>query len=192
MTPRPTPVIRSHGGRHVPTPGRYALDTAHSSVEFTACNLMVARVRGRFTFVSGSIIVDEIPERSRTCIEIAVASLTTNSPRRDGLLLGPDLFDVDRFPTIGFRSTGVASGTAGTWTVSGDLTIRGVSRRIHLDTIFDGADHTPEAGDRIGFRAHTELDRGDWGVAYDAPLEPGGALIGGRVQVEVDVRALVG
>jgi len=190
MTHPTIPTIHTYGGRRIPAPGRYELDPARTSVEFIARNLMITKVRGRFTDVTGTITVDRIPERSQTHVEIAVGSLTTGNRQRDAHLRSPDFFDADRFPTIAFQSTRVTSGTSGTWTVFGELTIRDITRPIHFDTTFDGAAHTPGAADRIGFDAQTEVNRYDWGIDYSAPLESGGLLIGRQVQIQLEVTAL--
>ena len=100
--------IREIEGRAVPAPGTYALDTAHTTIEFVGRHLMITKVRGRFSDVSGTIMVDEEPERSHVEVEIKVASIDTGDSRRDDHLRGPDFFDAEKYPTITFRSNRVA------------------------------------------------------------------------------------
>src|SRR3989441_9753167 len=100
-------LVRQHEGKVVPGPGRYVLDPSHTTVEFVARHLMISKVRGVFTDVSGEIQVAEVPERSSVEVAIAAASVQSGDDRRDAHLRSPDFFDVERFPQIGFRSTSV-------------------------------------------------------------------------------------
>ncbi len=182
-------IVRTHAGRPVPVPGRYEVDPVRTSVEFIARHPSGTGLRGRFTGVSGTITVDEEPERSSTEIEIDVARVATGNSSRDAHLRGPDLLDVDRFPRITFRSTRVTAGTAGAWTVTGDLTIRGITRSIHLDASFDGAARSTDGATRITFTARTQVNSDDWGVvAEDRQGSHRGPVVP-RVQVDLDVRA---
>src|SRR5690242_12184482 len=115
-------VLRSHEDREIPVAGEYAIDPAHSSVEFVGRHLMITKVRGRFPDVSGAITIDEVPERSHVEVEIQVASIDTGNDQRDEHLRSPDFFHVEQHPTISFRSTKVEPGKSGTWAVTGDLT----------------------------------------------------------------------
>src|SRR5206468_11838338 len=114
MTTRTLSVLRTHDDREIPVAGEYAIDPAHTSVEFIGRHLMITKVRGRFPEVSGTITIDEEPERSRVEVEIKVASVETGDPRRDDHLRGPDFFDAEKYPTITFRSTRVGARSGAT------------------------------------------------------------------------------
>ena len=139
MTTRTLSVLRTHDDREIPVAGEYAIDPAHTSVEFIGRHLMITKVRGRFPEVSGTITIDDQPERSHVEVNLEVASLDTGNPDRDGHLRSPDFFDADTYPTITFRSTNVEPGSSGTWAVTGDLTVRDITRPITLQVDFDGA-----------------------------------------------------
>lgn len=189
MTPRTMSILRTHDDRTIPAAGQYTIDPAHSSVELIVRHLMITKVRGRIEDLNGTITIDEEPERSHVEVELAVASLNTGHPDRDGHLAGPDFFDVANHPTIRFQSTQVAAAASGKWTVTGDLTIRGLTRPVVLQVTFEGANTAPTGEDRIAFSASTEVDRYDWGLTYNQALGTGGVLIGRQVQLELDVQA---
>src|SRR2546425_8585067 len=111
-------ILRTRDKREIPVAGTYAIDAAHTSVEFVGRHLMITKVRGRFPEVSGTITVDEDPERSHVEVELKVASLDTRNADRDMHLRSPDFFDAERYPTITFTSTRVDAGPSGTWTVN--------------------------------------------------------------------------
>ena len=183
-------ILRTHDDREIPAPGKYAIDPAHTSVEFIGRHLMITKVRGRFPEVSGTITIDDEPERSHVEVELQVASLDTGNSDRDGQLRSPDFFDVDEYPTITFRSTDVEAGTSGTWAVTGDLTVRDVTRPITLEVDFDGANVSPIGDERIAFSAAAEVDREDWGLTWNMALETGGVLVGKKVRIELNVQAV--
>jgi polyisoprenoid-binding protein YceI len=183
-------ILRTHDGREIPAAGEYAIDPAHTSVEFIGRHLMITKVRGRFPEVSGTITIDDEPERSHVDVELAVAGLDTGNPDRDGHLRSPDFFDADTYPTISFRSTKIEAGTAGTWAVTGDLTVRDVTRPITLQVDFDGANASPIGDERVAFSAAAEVDREDWGLTWNVTLETGGMLVGKKVRIELNVQAV--
>ena len=168
----------------IPAAGTYAIDRSQSSVEFVGRHLMITKVRGRFTDFDGEIEIAEPPEGSSVVASIATASVHTADDMRDGHLRGPDFLDAEQYPTITFRSTGVEPGARGSWKVHGDLTVRHVSRPVVLDVEFDGT-----RGERIAFRASTEVDREHWGLTWNPALETGGLLVGKRVRIELRVEA---
>ena len=190
MTTRTLSVLRTHDDREIPVAGEYAIDPAHTSVEFIGRHLMITKVRGRFPEVSGTITIDDQPERSHVEVELKVASLDTGNPDRDGHLRSADFFDADTYPTITFRSTNVEPGTSGTWAVTGDLTVRDVTRPITLQVDFDGANASPIGDERIAFSAATDVDREDWGLTWNVALETGGMLVGKKVRIELNVQAV--
>ena len=183
-------ILRTHDDREIPAPGKYAIDPAHTSVEFIGRHLMITKVRGRFPEVSGTITIDDEPERSHVEVELQVASLDTGNSDRDGQLRSPDFFNADEYPAITFRSTEVEAGTSGTWALTSDLTVRDVTRPITLEVDFDGANVSPIGDERIAFSAAAEVDREDWGLTWNMALETGGVLVGKKVRIELNVQAV--
>ena len=183
-------VLRTYEDREIPVAGEYAIDAAHSSVEFIGRHLMITKVRGRFPAVSGAITIDEVPERSRVEVEIDVASIDTGNDQRDEHLRSPDFFHVEQHPTITFKSTKVEPGKSDTWAVTGDLTVRDVTRPVTLEVEFEGANASPFGDQRVAFSASTEVDREDWGLTWNVALETGGVLVGKKVRIELNVQAI--
>ena len=172
MTQRLLSILRTHDDREIPVAGEYTIDPAHTSVEFVGRHLMITKVRGRFPEVSGTIAVDEEPERSHVEVELEVASVDTGNAERDGHLRSADFFDADKYPTITFRSTKVEAGNSGTWAVTGDLTVHDVTRPVTLQVDFDGANTSPIGDERIAFSAATEVDREDGDSPGTSPSRP--------------------
>jgi polyisoprenoid-binding protein YceI len=176
-------------GTQVPAVGTYAIDTAHSTVEFVARHMMVSKVRGRFGEFSGAITIAEDPDQSHVEVTIDAGSISTGNPDRDGHLRSSDFFDVESHPTIEFRSTKVEHAGDERWKVQGDLAMHGVTRPVVLDVEFNGASPTPWNTTAIGFTASTEVDREAWGLGWNAALETGGVVVGKRVRIELEVEA---
>jgi polyisoprenoid-binding protein YceI len=183
-------LIRSHDDRDIPVAGVYTIDPAHTSVEFVARHLMITKVRGRFPEVSGTITIGDEPERSRVEVEIGVGGVDTGNADRDAHLRSADFFDADNHPTMSFRSTNVVPGDSGTWSVTGDLTVRDVTRPVTLRVEFDGAGSSPFGDERISFSATAEIEREDWDLSWNMALESGGVLVGKKVRLELNVQAV--
>jgi polyisoprenoid-binding protein YceI len=183
-------VIRTHDDRDIPIAGVYAIDAAHTSVEFIGRHLMITKVRGRFPEVSGTITIANEPEQSHVEVEIGVASIDTGNTDRDNHLRSADFFDVDNHPTITFRSTNVDATRSGAWLVTGDLTVRGVTHPLTLQVDFDGASPSPFGDERIAFSAAAEVNREDWGLTWNMALETGGVVVGRKVAIELNVQAV--
>jgi polyisoprenoid-binding protein YceI len=183
-------LTRTHQGRQIPRPGVYEIDPSHTTIEFVGRHLMISRVRGRFTDFEGRIHVAEVPEDSWVEATIRAASVDTAEAQRDEHLRSPDFFDVEKYPEMTFRSTGVKPGPDGSWKAHGDLTVKGVTRPVTLDLQFEGAAISPWGEERIGFSAVTEVNREDWGLTWNAALETGGLLVGPKVRLEFDVQAV--
>ncbi len=190
MSDRTVSVLRTHDDRVVPVAGAYDIDGAHTSVEFVGRHLMITKVRGRFTDVSGRITIAEEPEASHVEVEIGAASLSSGNADRDTHLKSADFFDVDPFPTITFRSTSVTALADNTWEVVGDLTVRDTTRPVTLQVDFDGADVSPLGDERIGFSAATDVNREDFGLTWNMALETGGLLVGKTARIELAVQAV--
>lgn len=181
--------VRTVEGRQVPEAGTYVIDATHSGIEFVARHLMVAKVRGRFSAFSGTLQIAEVPEESSVEVTINAASIDTRDEQRDGHLRSPDFLDVETYPTLRFVSTEVEAAGEG-WKVTGDLTIRDVTRPVVLDVEFLGATVDPFGGQRVGFSATTEINREDWGITWNQALEAGGWLVGKTVRIELGVEAV--
>jgi polyisoprenoid-binding protein YceI len=183
-------VLRRRDDREIPVAGTYTIDPTHTSVEFIGRHLMITKVRGRLPDVSGTITIDDEPTRSHVEVEIQVATLDTGDAQRDDSLRSVDFFDVEHYPTITFRSTQVEPGAAETWMVTGDLTVREVTRPVTLEVDFDGANASPFGDERIAFSAATDVNREDWGLTWNVALETGGVLVGKKVRIELNVQAV--
>ena len=190
MSQQTLSILRTWDGREIPVAGEYTIDPAHTSVEFVGRHLMITKVRGRFPEVSGAITINDEPERSHVEVELDVASLDTGNPDRDAHLRSADFFNAEQYPTISFRSTNVEATAAGTWAVTGDLTVRDVTRPITLQVDFDGANASPMGDERIAFSAAADVDREDWGLTWNVALESGGLLVGKKVRIELNVQAV--
>lgn len=171
--------------------GLYDIDPAHSRLGFVARHAMVTKVRGSFTRFSGTV---EIPPDDLTNAQVAlsidVASVDTGNEQRDGHLRTNDFFDIERFPTMTFASTAIEALGENRFRVTGDLTIKDVTKPVTLDVELTGAATDAFGNDRIGFEAATEINRKDFGVSWNAPLEAGGVLVSEKVTLELDVSAV--
>jgi polyisoprenoid-binding protein YceI len=176
-------------GTEVPAAGTYAIDASHSQAGFVVRHLMVSKVRGAFTGVSGTVTVADEVTGSSLEVEIDPASIDTRDAGRDEHLRSADFFGTDEHPTITYRSTGLRR-EGGAWLLDGDLTIKGVSRPVTLDVEFLGAAGDPWGGTRLGFSATGELDREDWGLNWNQALETGGVLVGKKVALEIEAELI--
>ena len=172
----------------------WKLDPAHTQVEFSARHMMFTKVRGMFSDVQGTLLIDdENPDRSRVEVEIDARSIDTRSSDRDTHLRSEDFLDVDKHPKIRFRSTRVegAHAEAGDeFTVAGDLTIRGQTKPVTLKARYEGQGTDPWGGERVGFSARTTIDRREWGLTWNQALEAGGVLVGNELTIEIQAQAV--
>lgn len=184
----PTRTVRGHV---LPAPGTWEIDPGHADVSFVGRHFMVTKVRGRFTGVTGAVVIAEDIEDSRVEVTIDMASVASGNPTRDDHLRSAELFDVERFPQATFRSTKVVwNGDRGT--VLGDRTIHGVTRAVPLEVAFEGHARDPWGGDRAVFSARTRVNREDFGVTWNVALEAGGVLVSKEVQIEIDLETVLG
>ena len=190
MTQRTVSVLRTHDDRTIPVPGTYTIDGPHTSVEFVARHLMITKIRGRFAELRGSIFIAEDPEQSSVEAEIRAASVSTGDAFRDAHLRGPDFLDVDRYPLITFRSTATTAGAESIWELTGDLTVRDVTRPVVLQVDFEGASPSPFGDERIAFSAAADVNREDFGLTWNQTRETGGVLIGKTIRIELNVQAI--
>jgi polyisoprenoid-binding protein YceI len=167
----------------------WTLDTTHAEVGFSARHMMVATVRGRFEEVEADIHLDEAnPAQSHVIARIKAASLNTGTPDRDTHLRSADFFDVENHPEIVFRSTNVER-AGETFTLTGDLTIRGISKPVTLKGEFAGPVQGPWGGRHVGFELDGEIEREDWGLGWNVALEAGGVLVSKKIKLHIAVEA---
>jgi polyisoprenoid-binding protein YceI len=170
------------------TQGTWAIDPAHSSINFSVRHLMVSKVRGRFETFSGAITV--APDGTPSVrAEIDVASLSTGNAQRDGHVKSADFFDVEQYPVATFASTSVRpNGEA--YLLDGNLTIKGITRPVSLDLEYNGVSPGQGYGEVSGYEASIILSRKDFGIDIDLPMETGGAVVGDKVTITINVEAV--
>jgi polyisoprenoid-binding protein YceI len=167
----------------------WKIDPVHSVAEFRVRHMMISNVRGQFTGVTGSLTYDPGNlEKSQVEASVDVASINTHDPQRDTHLKSPDFFDAERFPALTFRSSRVTRRSNGTLTVAGPLTIHGTTREVE----FAVEGPTPPTKDpwgntRIGISASTKIDRREFGLTFNAPLEAGGVMVGEEVTITLEL-----
>jgi polyisoprenoid-binding protein YceI len=181
---------RTIGGVEVPIPGEWVFDTAHTNLMFVARYAMLTKVRGHFNTFEGAIHVADKPEDSWVELTIDASSITTDNETRDNHLRSGDFLDLENHPTITFRSTNVEILSDDQLRVTGELTVRGVTKTVVLDAEYAGAAKDAYGRTRIAFSARTEIDRDEFGVNWNMALETGGFLVGRKVQIELEVQAL--
>jgi polyisoprenoid-binding protein YceI len=168
--------------------GTWAIDPVHSSIEFSVRHLMVSKVRGKFDTFSGYITVSPDGTPAVTA-EIDVTSLNTGNEQRDGHVKSADFFDASNHPVAKFASTSVRpNGDA--YLVDGNLTIKGVTRPVTLDLEFNGVSPGQGYGEVSGYEASVVLNRKDFGIDIDLPMETGGVVVGDKVTITLDVEAV--
>jgi polyisoprenoid-binding protein YceI len=173
---------------NVPATGTWEIDQSHSDLRITARHLMVAKVRGTFTEFAGTIVVAEDPTESSVEFEAKAATITTGTPDRDNHLRSPDFLDAEQFPLVTFVSTNLEPNDD-RWKLTGDLTIRGTSRPVTFDMTYEGVATDPYGKSKAAFTAVGEIERKDWGLTWNVPLEGGGVLVSDRFKLEFDVEA---
>jgi polyisoprenoid-binding protein YceI len=182
--------VRTWNGVAIPAAGTFALDPAHTRVGFVARHMMVSKVRGAFTEVSGDVVIADDPADSAVSAVIPAASIDTGVADRDKHLRSADFLDVDKFPALTFRSTGLVPDRENTFTLRGELTVRDVTRPVELEVEFEGAARSPWGQEVIGFTATTEIDREEFGITWNQALETGGVLVGRKVKIEISAEAV--
>ena len=171
--------------------GEYTFDPAHSTIGFVARHAMVTKVRGAFNEFEGSITVDGAdPANSTVSAAVKVASVDTRNEQRNGHLLSGDFFEQDKYPDMTFRSTAVEFAGDDTFTLRGDLTVKDVTREVEFEAEFTGTAVDPFGNVRVGFEGSTTINRRDWKVEWNAPLEAGGVLVSDKVTLEIEVSAI--
>ena len=190
MSTTSTAPTRTHDGQVIPSAGVWEIDPGHTDLAFTGRHFMVTKVRGRFTGVSGRVVVAHDMADSSVEVDIDMASVESGSQVRDDHIRSADLFNVENHPTAHFRSTSVQwRGDRGT--VHGDLTIHGVTRRVPLDVVFEGHVRDLWGGDRAVFSARTRVNREDFGITWNQALEAGGLLVSREVQIDINLETVL-
>ena len=174
--------------------GDYTLDVSHTRLGFSARHAMVTTVRGQFQDFSGHAHIDTAnPAASKVELTIQAGSIDTGNADRNGHLVSPDFFDVENNPEITFVSTEVEkhsdSGET-TWVITGDLTIKGVTKPVTIDFEQTGSAKDPFGNLRVGFEGSTSINRKDWGLTWNAALETGGVLVSERDKLDFDISAI--
>jgi polyisoprenoid-binding protein YceI len=171
--------------------GTYTLDAAHSTVGFVARHAMVTKVRGAFSDIAGTAVLDfDDPSRSQAEITIQVASVDTRNAQRDEHLRTNDFFDAATHPEITFVSTAAEKVDDENFRLTGDLTIKGITKPVTVDFEFTGVASDPWGNQRVGFEGRTTINRKDWGVNFNATLEAGGVLVSEKITLEFDISAI--
>jgi polyisoprenoid-binding protein YceI len=172
-------------------PGTWTIDPTHSEVGFSVRHLMVSKVKGKFTEFSGTFVTGEDPLDSSVEATVVLSSVDTGNADRDAHLRSADFFDVDQHTLLTYRSTGVHF-DGDDFVVDGELTLRGVTRAVPLKLEIHGFQPSTPFGDtRAGFTATAEIDRRDFGVSFNMALEGGGVGLGYKVQVTLEVEAIL-
>jgi polyisoprenoid-binding protein YceI len=171
-----------------PATTRWNIDPTHSAVEFAVRHLMIATVKGRFANVEGTLTLPEDdPLKAEVEVAIKADSIDTRVAQRDAHLRSADFFDVERFPTLTFKSRRVQASSDGKLQLIGDLTIRGTSQEVVLDVTSHGRQLDPWRGERAGFEATTRIRRSDFGLTWNQVLETGGVAVSDEVRITIDV-----
>jgi polyisoprenoid-binding protein YceI len=167
----------------------FQVDKAHSEVDFQVRHL-ITKVRGRFTDYAGTIEFDQAdPSHSKVDFTIQAASIDTAEPKRDEHLRSDDFFAATTFPTLTFTSTKITPMRGDLYDVEGDLTIRGITKRVVLPVTHLGLAKDPWGNEKLAFEAETTIDRKDFGLTWNAALETGGVLVGDEVKVSLQIQA---
>lgn len=170
--------------------GTYNIDPTHTEIGFTARHAMVTKVRGNFAEFTGSASTKENLEDAAINVEIDVASIDTGNADRDGHLRTSDFFEVDKFPKITFNSTAVEANGEDGLKVTGDLTIKDVTKSVTIDFDFNGEVTDPWGMSRIGFEGATTINRKDFGLTWQTALDGGGVLVSEKITLNFDVSAV--
>ncbi|MEH7382153.1 YceI family protein [Bacillus sp. JJ1533] len=169
---------------------KWAVDTSHSSIDFSVKHMMIAKVKG--SFENFEAIIEADPADLTTAnieFKIDLTSINTKNEDRDNHLRSADFFDVENHPSMTFKSTSIVKTDDGEYDVTGDLTIRGTTRTETFQVVFEGAGKDPWGNEKVGFSANGQLNRSDYGLVWNAALETGGVLVGDQVKISIEIEA---
>ena len=170
--------------------GKWTIDPVHSEVGFSVRHMMVSKVRGRFASFTGDIVTGADPLGSSVTAEIDMASINTGNEQRDAHIKSADFFEVETYPTMTYRSTGVRLAD-GEYVLDGDLTLKGVTKDVPLTLELNGFGPDPYGGTRAGFTATAEINRRDFGVNFTAVMETGGAVVSDKITIHLEIEAVL-
>jgi polyisoprenoid-binding protein YceI len=170
--------------------GTWSIDPVHSEVGFSVRHMMVSKVRGRFTEFSGQLVTGADPASSSVTAEISLGSINTGNEQRDGHIKSADFFEVEKHPTMTYRSTGIRS-EDGEFVLDGELTLKGVTKNVPLHLELNGFGPDPYGGTRAGFTATGELNRRDFNVSFSAPMQNGGAVVADKITLHLEIEAVL-
>ncbi|AJT64194.1 hypothetical protein T261_2520 [Streptomyces lydicus] len=173
--------------------GDYTIDPAHSSIGFTVRHAMVTNVRGTFGEHEGVLHLDGTdPARSTATLDIKTAAIDTGIADRDAHLRSADFFDAEAFPLMSFRSTAAEQISGDRFRITGDLTIKDVTKPLTIDLDFHGSATDVYGAERVGFEGRAEILRSEWGLTWNAALEAGGVMVSDKVKLTFDISAVRG
>jgi polyisoprenoid-binding protein YceI len=170
--------------------GTWSIDPVHSEVGFTVRHMMVSKVRGKFRTFSGEIVTGENPIESSVTAEIDLSSIDTGNEQRDAHIRSADFFEVETYPTMTYRSTGVRR-DGDVYILDGKLTLKGVTKDVELALELNGFGPDAYGGTRAGFTAIAEINRRDFGVNFTAVMETGGAVVSDKVTIQLEIEAVL-
>lgn len=169
----------------------WTIDSAHSEINFLVRHMMIATLRGRFEKFNGTIDFDENePSRSSIDVQIEAGSINTREPQRDAHLKLPDFFDVENYPYIAFKSKNIAVKDSNRANITGDLTIKDITREVVLEAEYAGQAQSPFGTINAGFSASTRINRKEWGLTWNVAIETGGVLVGDEIKIEIELELI--
>ncbi len=169
----------------------WTIDTSHSQVGFSVRHMMISNVTGQFKTFNGTVDFNEAdPVASTVDVTVDTAGIDTRDEKRDGHLRSPDFFDSEKFPHMTFKSNKIEKTGDTTGKLHGTLTIKDVSRPVVLDVEYHGQAKSPWGTTSAGFSASATIDRKDWGLVWNAPLETGGILVGDKVKIDIQIEVV--
>jgi polyisoprenoid-binding protein YceI len=169
---------------------KWALDTAHSSVDFSVKHMMIAKVKGSFNEFSASIEANPADLTTASIqFNVDLASVDTRNTDRDNHLRSADFFDVEQFPTLTFTATNVVKTDDDEYKVTGDLSLHGVTRQETFKVTYEGSGKDPWGNEKVGFNAEGKINRSDYGLTWNAALETGGVLVGDEIKISLEIQA---
>jgi polyisoprenoid-binding protein YceI len=170
--------------------GTWEIDPVHSEVGFVARHMMVSKVRGRFTQFSGELVTAENLLQSSVTATIDLTSIQTGNEQRDQHIRSADFFEVDKYKTMTYRSTGLRA-EGDHYILDGELTLKDVTKEVPLTVELNGFGPDPYGGTRAGFTATAEINRGDFGVNFNAPMETGGVVVSDKIAIQLEIEAVL-
>jgi polyisoprenoid-binding protein YceI len=165
------------------------IDPVHSEVGFSVRHMMVSKVRGRFTTFSGQLVTADDPTNSSVTAEIDLSSISTGQEQRDDHIRSADFFEVETYPTMTYKSTGIRV-EDGEYILDGDLTLKGVTKSVPLHLELNGFGPDAYGGTRAGFTATGELNRRDFNVNFSAPMQNGGVVVADKISLHLEIEAV--